>query len=262
MKPVFIQLLVFCLFVLISCGSDDPSENNEIPEPPDEKCLLQKQISPTLTLTITRNTEGLATSIDYDYKHQNVEYKTTSLLEYDGSDHLIRIEGEDYSFTYKYDSQGKLVLEKYDAVIDPTKVYSYPYERSYSYNDVGDLIKITGDANNYERYEYDANEKLIKMFLRTTTQPEYLKTEYLSYDENRSPYFDFPFQSNVYLGISQVFTVISSLRPIVSENNVVSVRSYLPDGTSSTQNLTYTYNEPGYATFINELNISFVFECK
>src|SRR5688572_3647292 len=157
MKTGLIQLFVPCLLVLMSCGSDDPSDN---PEPPNETCLLQKQISPTLTLTITRNSKGLPTSIEYD--HKTPEYKTTTLLEYDGSDHLVKIKGQDYSFTYEYDSEGKVVLEKYDAIFDPTKIYSYPYERTYSYDGAGHLEKITLDANNYERYEYDSNGNLTK----------------------------------------------------------------------------------------------------
>ena len=262
MKPGFIQLLVPCLLVLISCGSDDPSDNNGSPAPTNEKCLLQKQISPPLTLTITRNSEGLPISIAYDYKSQNVEYTTTCLLEYDGSGHLIKIKGEDYSFTYEYDSQGKVVREKYDAIIDPTIPYSYPYERSYSYDNAGNLVKISFDENTYERYEYDSNGNLTKMFLRTITQPEYLVTEYLSYDDKKSPYLEFPFQYNVHLGFSQVYTIISSLRPIVSENNTVTVKNYFPDGTSVTQNSTYAYKDLGYPTSKNETNVSFVLECK
>ena len=262
MKPRFIQLFVPCLLVLMSCGSDDPSDNNGSPAPPKEKCLLQKQISPTLILTITRNSEGLPISIDYDYKYQNVEYSTTTLAEYDGSGNLIKIKGEDYSFTYEYDSQGKVVREKYDAIIDPTKIYSYPYERSYSYNNEGYLVKITLDANNYERYEYDANGNLAKKFLRTATQSEYLITEYLTYDDKKNPYFEFPFQQNMYMGISQVYTIISSMRPIVNENNIISLKSYLPDGSSNAQNLTYSYNDLGYAASISELNVSYAFECK
>ena len=262
MKPRFIQLFVPCLLVLMSCGSDDPSDNNGSPAPPKEKCLLQKQISPTLILTITRNSEGLPISIDYDYKYQNVEYTTTTLAEYDGSGHLIKIKGEDYSFTYEYDSQGKVVLEKYDAIKDPIIPYSYPYERSYSYDNAGNLVKISFDENTYERYEYDSNGNLTKMFLQTITQPEYLVTEYLSYDDKKSPYLEFPFQYSVYLGSSEVYTIISSLRPVVSENNIVSVKNYLPDGTSVTQNATYAYNDLGYPTSMNESNVSFVLECK
>lgn len=215
-----------------------------------------------MTLTITRNSKGLPTSVDYDYKSQNVAYTTTSLMEYDGSDRLIKIKGEDYTFTYEYDSQGKVVLEKYDAIKDPTIPYSYPYERSYSYDNAGNLVKISFDENTYERYEYDSKGNLTKTFLQTITQPEYLVTEYLSYDDKKSPYLEFPFQYNLYTGFSQVYTIISSLRPVVSENNIVSVKNYLPDSTSVTQNATYAYNDLGYATSITGSNVSYVFECK
>ena len=99
MKTVLLRLLVPCFFVLLSCGGDDPSDGDG--NPANEKCLLQKQISTTLTMTITRNNKGLPTSVDYAYKSQNVEYNTASSLEYDGSDHLVKITGQDYSFTYE-----------------------------------------------------------------------------------------------------------------------------------------------------------------
>jgi hypothetical protein len=44
MKAGFAQLFVPCILISLSCGSDDPSDNNASPAPPNEKCLLQKQI--------------------------------------------------------------------------------------------------------------------------------------------------------------------------------------------------------------------------
>jgi YD repeat-containing protein len=262
MKKALIRLLVPCLFVLISCDSDDPSDGDGTKNPVNAKCLLQKQISPTLTITITRNDKGLPTMVDYAYKSQSVEYNTASSLEYDGSDRLVKITGKDYSFTYEYDAQGKIVLEKYDAVMDPMKAFTYPYERSYTYNASGYLVKIGWDANTFERYEYDANGNLIKQFMQTTTQPEYLATEYLTYDDKKSPYIDFPIQVNTYLGMSEVYAIISSIRPVVSKNNILSLKTYLPDGTPTRRDVTYSYNESGYATSINGLNVSYVLECK
>lgn len=257
-----IWLLIPSLFVLISCGSDDPSDGDVTPDPTTDKCLLQKQVSPTQTITITRNSKGLTTRIDYDYNSQKVTYTTSSVIEYDALDHVVKIIGQGYSFTYEYDAKGKITLEKYDAIVDPTKIFSYPYERSFSYNDAGYLVKIAWDEYNYERYEYDANGNLIKQFLKTTTEPEYLATEYLSYDKEKSPYVDFPFQQNTYLGAASVSAIITSYRPIANKSNILSVKTYLASGTATTQNVTYQYNDGGYATSINELNISYVYECK
>jgi YD repeat-containing protein len=255
-------LLIPCLFVLISCGSDDPSDVDVTPEPTADNCLLQKRVSPTQTITVTRNSKGLTTRIDYDYNYQNVAYTTSSLVEYDASDRVVKIIGKDYSFAYEYDSQGKITLEKYEAVFDPTKIFTYPYERSFFYNDVGHLVKIAWDEYTYERYEYDATGNLIKQFLQTTTQPEYLTTEYLSYDNEKSPYADFPFLQNTYLGTAEVYAIVTSYRPIVNKSNILSVKTYLASGTSTTQNPTYQYNEGGYATSVNQGNVSYTYECK
>src|SRR5688572_7097818 len=255
-------LFIPCLFVLISCSSDDPSDVDVTPEPTADNCLLQKQVSPTQTITITRNSKGLTTRIDNDYHSQNLTYTTSSVVEYDASDRVVKIIGKDYSFTYEYDSQGKITLEKYDAIFDPTKSFSYPYERSFFYNDAGDLVKIAWDEYTYERYEYDATGNLIKQFLQTSTQPEYLKIEYLSYDDKKSPYADFPFQQDINVGTAHVYAIITSYRPIVNKSNILSAKSYLQSGTSTTQNVTYQYNDGGYATSVNGLNISYNYECK
>ena len=250
------------VFALMSCGGDDPSEDSPVPEPDDQHCLLQKQITPSLTITVTRDDVGLPTIINYDYKFGSTEFQTTANMEYDAGGKLTKIQGQDYSFTFEYDSEGKITVEKYQATFDPLKIYTYPYERSFLYNDAGQLIKITTDANNYERYEYDAEGKLSKKFLKTTTQAEFLITEYLTYDDKKSPYPEFPFQANIHLGMSEVLAIVTSLRPVVSENNVLSAKYYSTDGTFTLQNSTYTYNDSGYPTSIQGLNISNIFECK
>ncbi|HEX6227435.1 MAG TPA: hypothetical protein VFZ52_23625 [Chryseolinea sp.] len=261
MRTTVTKFLTPLLFVLMSCGGDDPSQDSPVPEPEDQHCLLQKQITPSLTSTVTRDDAGLPTIINYDYKVGATEFKTAANMEYDASGKLTKIQGQDYSFTFEYDSEGKITVEKYQATFDPQKIYTYPYERSFLYNDEGQLIRITTNANNYERYEYDAEGNLSKKFLKTTTQAEYLTTEYITYDDKKSPYPEFPFQVNIYLGMSEVSALITSLRPVVPENNVLTVKSYSPDGTFTMQNTTYTYNDSGYPTSIQELNLSNIFEC-
>jgi YD repeat-containing protein len=262
MKTALIQLLVPCLLVLISCGSDDPADNI-IPDPPAEKkCLLQTQVTPSTTWTITRNSKGLVTTIYYAYKFENIEYFTSSAIEYDNSDRVIKIIGEDYELTYEYNSQGKIILEKYSAEYDPSNPNSYSYQRSYAYNASGFLVKIEWDAKNYERYEYDSNGNLIKQYMQTSSQSEYLRVEYLSYDDKKGVYMDFPFQSNTYLGLSQVYGIVTTVRPFENKNNITSMKIYQADGSSTTQNIAYSYNDSGYPTSITGMNVSFTYECK
>ena len=104
MRTSVTKFLIPLLIVLMSCGGDDPSQDSPVPEPEGEHCLLQKQITPSLTLTITRDNAGLPTVINYDYKVGTTEFKTAANMEYDASGKLTKIQGQDYSFTFEYNS--------------------------------------------------------------------------------------------------------------------------------------------------------------
>lgn len=122
----------------------------------------------------------------------------------------------------------------------------------YTFNISDNLVQVTqtkinntliGLESTYTaRFEYDGNSNLTKVFYKQNPYPEYLRAEYLNYDNKINPYYKLPwlFDYNFYYGEVEK----------ISKNNVGKINIYSSyqgsaPSLSSTTSYTYEYNLDG-----------------
>ena len=139
--------------------------------------------------------------------------------------------------------------------------------RTYSYDATGKLEKVAFQGAHlltYERYEYYANGNVSKTYSRRNNDPEYLHYEYLTYDDKPTTHAATPFLQELTLGFNSLISIHTALDPIRSKNNCLTLKQYSEDGSFRDYSFSYTYNELGYPTQIQQgqMTTTLTLECK
>lgn len=121
----------------------------------------------------------------------------------------------------------------------------------YSFDGQGRVIQITqkqinGGVGSYPtyttRFEYDANSNLTKVFYRESPYAEYMRKEYLNYDNKDNPFYKLPWKFD--------YNVFEENTDVLSKNNVGVINNYSSFQGSTpflngTTSYSYEYNADG-----------------
>lgn len=194
-----VTILIFNI-ILQSCTK--PSTENKPIEPviPASKGLLVKVIDSLVLNLPSRDTfiyddKGRLTSMVSGYTY-SFFYNANGL------------ERSFYNGGVTADTSNPYARTEYTVTNNVLKSSRYYFGRddltttsTYVFNNNGLLSSITqtqinGSLGSYEtftnRFEYDADSNLIKVYYKSATQPEALRTEYLNYDKHENPYYKLP----------------------------------------------------------------------
>jgi YD repeat-containing protein len=243
----------------MSCSDDNETpaiNNNNQPEP--TTCLLTSVTTSVASTTYIRNDAGTITAIKYKYG----DFVNGCTIDYDSKGNVVRINDDQFYTVYTYDSDGRVTTET-SVNENPTPPELAEVVRTFSYNDLGQLAKISYASGSYSRYEYYADGNLRAVFLYNAFGSEYLSRELLEYDDKFSSLKNAPFSINTTLtasGVKSIRTALSFERIL---NNYRKVIQHGSDGSVVTRNYAFTYNELGYPTAITgDTQVSFSYSCK
>ncbi len=255
---------VVVLFLLTSCsGNDDPVIPN-VPGPVgNQTCLLKSLTSTPLSYQIIRNEAGLPVTIRYE----NVQGKSVSrasILEYDLINRVIKLGNDDVFFTYEYDEEHRVVMEKFDGQPNsPIPIFRYDTQRTFTYNDEGYLDSAYYSQEVYERYIYDGQGNIIQKFSKYHGEPEFLSKENLLFDDKENPFLEFSFTHQIILSLSGIDAIVTSFNPERNKNNVLKAKSYSFDGKETSHIATPSYDDSGYIIAIpGDVSVYYTYQCE
>lgn len=207
-------------------------ENNFFVIEYDQKLYITK-------ITLNNNKNGV------------VILNTYFLFEYDDSGKVLKskffIKGVgnqvvfDGSYSFIYNNAGDIVkVERFNK--SNIKDLTYNIE----YNDKHQVIKLFSSfsPNSYERFEYDDNNNLKKIFEKDANSTEYKFSEY-SYQKNKSPFYAFDLMQKFIFWSANEFNI--GIFPLISSNSVEKLDYFNPNGSSDGSYLIkYQFNKNGY----------------
>jgi hypothetical protein len=175
-----------------------------------------------------------------------------------------------YTDTFIYNSNNKLIKNHYNlgSKINPALPYAksdYVYQANvlssssyylgntnlittsvYTFDNTGKLIQIwqkqiNGGVGSYPtytvRFQYDVNDNLSKVYYKDDTGPEFLRREYLDYDNKQNPVYNLPWTFD--------YNVFEENVNRLSKNNVGRIITYNRSSSQQTIFMRYEYNADG-----------------
>ena len=233
---LFILLLLF-----LSCKDSD-EQIDPVKDP--ESCFLKRVVSTDATSYLTYNSADQVIQIRSDYVSGHPS--KISLIEHDDRGNIIKI-SEDYGYLeYEYDLNNRVISGKIYYRTDPSQPFKLRQSMRYTYNNRGLMDSaIYADKHAYNRYEYDAQGYLSKVFTNNFELSEKMTGEVLKFDDKPILFATY-FSHYTIVSGSAIITLVSLRLPQSGPHNIESERVLLTSGNWDTRNYTYTYNELGY----------------
>lgn len=265
-KTKFIFALILLNTILISCSSDDSSDPD--PEPPSSKLVKSEKISENIKADYTYNVDNLLAT----YNGTRTDFTFTSDFTYDSEKRLTKWSSEEmgssqYSsvYTFTYNAEGRLSgysngVNDIDITYNGNTVTASGIfsgnttsELQMELNGAGLITKFI-ESYQYTIFGYDANGNMVSA--KSFDNDANPVAEFtITYDSKINPFYG-QFESLYIERFLEFFEDFDGIYVSGFEgysfpyfkNNITSINEVGGDSL----NYTYTYDDGGYPTVVNE----------